>query len=357
VTDTAEPIVTVLMSVRNGERYLDDAVGSILGQTLSDIELLVVDDGSTDESLSMLQAHAANDARVRVETQPGRGVAVALNRGLATARGRYVARMDADDISVTDRLAQQVSLLERDPTLVLVGSCIDVLDAGGSVVARLDHPSAPDAVREQLLDGNCIVHPTVVFRTDAVRDAGGYRSAFVHAEDYDLWLRLSETYRLANVQQRLLGYRVHPCQVTSDNLAEQAMSAIAARVVAKIRRAGAEEPVLPERVDLSFLRKLGVSDNEIAREIAANAITWSGMFAGISTTASEDALRQARLALSSLADNGAGLALLARREARVALRAGRTVAAVRAVATAVRRDRGSLAAALRSVRRGSLTRD
>jgi hypothetical protein len=357
VTDTIEPIVTVLMPVRNGERYLDAAVGSILTQTFSDLELLVVDDGSTDESLSMLQAHAANDARVRVETQPGRGVAAALNRGLANARGRYVARMDADDISVTGRLAQQVSLLERDPTLVLVGSCVDVLDAGGSVVARLDQPSAADAVRDQLIDGNCIVHPTVVFRTDAVRGAGGYRSCFVHAEDYDLWLRLSEKYRLANVPERLLGYRVHPDQVTSDNLVEQATSVIAARVVAKIRRAGAEEPALPERVDVSFLRKLGVSNDEIAREIASNAITWSGLLAGIGTTASEDALRQATSALSSLADNGAGLALLARREAHLALRAGRPVAAVRAVATAVRRDRGSLAAALRSVRRGGLARD
>lgn len=325
------------MPVRDGAPYLEEAVQSVLAQTFDDYELLVVDDGSTDSTAAILEQLAARDARVRVVRQPALGIVPALNRGIADARGIFVARMDADDVSLPNRFIDQLSFLERNPSVVLVGSSIELFQSASTVVTTIEHPTEPSSVAARLEVANCIAHPTVFFRTDAVRDVGGYRSMFGHAEDYDLWLRLADGWKLANLPEPLLRYRVHPSQLTGRNLAAQAVSALASRAVARRRRVEGAEPLLPQRVDLAFARDLGVRDSEIAQEIVASALAWSATMESLGLPNPGRPLRKAANALEGLEGTGSARALLARREAGLAFRAGRRGGALRAAATVAHR--------------------
>lgn len=346
----ATPLVTVVLPVRDGARYLREAVDSILGQTFRDFELVIIDDGSEDETPAILLEYASRDSRVRVETQARLGITTALNRGIAHARGGFIARVDADDVSIPERLAYQVAFLERHPSVAVVGSSLELLGAPEKELTRLDQPTEPAAVSAALERGNCIAHPTVVFRSGPFRAVGGYRSAFVHAEDYDLWLRLSETHELANLPRPLVRYRLHGSQVTGANLVDQAVSTIAARATAQLRRTGSEPP-LPDRVDLEFVRRLGVSDATIAVEIATAALTWSGWLAEAGLADPARPLRAVSDALQAIEDSGRAVSMLARGNARIAVRDGRLLAALHDTVRAARTDPpGTLAALRRRIR-------
>src|SRR5262249_45982361 len=156
----------------------------------------------------------------------------------ALAKGRFIARMDADDIAGVDRFARQAAYLESHPEVAVVGSAYDLIDGKGQVIERHLPPCDPAEVRQTLQQRNCIAHPTVMAPTAALRDAGGSRAAFVAAEDYDLWLRLSEVAQLANLPVMLLSYRRHAAGVSVDKVAQQILSEFAAREAAARRRRG-----------------------------------------------------------------------------------------------------------------------
>ena len=204
------PTVSVLMPVHNAERYLADAVGSILAQSFTDFEFLIIDDGSTDRSRVILERHAARDARIRLTSRPNTGYTVALNQLLGLARGELVARMDADDIALPQRLARQVAFLQANPDVVCVGSAVHFIDAAGRLL-RPGHPAMDDAeIQARVLTGDCALnHPSVMMRRAAVEAVGGYRPEFEPAEDLDLWLRLGEVGRLVNLPEVLMHYRQH----------------------------------------------------------------------------------------------------------------------------------------------------
>lgn len=216
------PRVSVLMPVYNAEPYLAEAVESILGQTFPDFELLAVNDGSTDGSLDTLRRFEARDARVRVISRPNTGYLVALNEMLGVARGEYVARMDADDVSLRDRLQRQVRALDSDPGLACVGGACEMIDAAGRRLVDLSMPVRDEEIQRACLEGHtAICHPAATMRRAHVQAVGGYDPAMYTAEDLDLWLKLGERGRLANLPEVVLRYRLHPGSVSEQRRGEQ----------------------------------------------------------------------------------------------------------------------------------------
>jgi glycosyl transferase family 2 len=204
------PLVSVVLSVRNGAADLTKAVDTILTQTFSDFELIAIDNGSTDGTAAVLDG--LSDSRVRVVHQDDRGLPAALNRGIALARGRYVARQDHDDWAKPTRLQTQVSFMEQHPDCALVGTRAEIW-VGDEPSERVhDHPTDDAALRFELLFDNPFVHSSVMIRRSALEAVGGYATdpGRQPPEDYELWSRLARRHRVANLPERLTIYREVP---------------------------------------------------------------------------------------------------------------------------------------------------
>ena len=279
----AAPTVSVVLPVYNGEPYLVEALESILGQTFGDFELIAVcDPSSSDNSRNLLDDAARRDSRVHVLEGPIRNLVAALNLGLARARGEFIARMDADDVSLSNRFARQVEYLRAHRDIAVVGSTITLIGASGAVIREIDYPLTPAKIDRFLIEVGCaLAHPTAMARRDAILSVGGYRGQFEHAEDYDLWLRMAERYSLANLPDRLLRYRHHDRKDSLRHATAQQLATHVARLCAKARRAGRSDP-LEGRSSLSFddldRFDLGVGEREaIMRDVmGAAAIDLSG---------------------------------------------------------------------------------
>lgn len=241
---TRDPKISVVVPVKNGEKYLFDALQSVLTQSFSDFELLVVDDGSTDSSPDILAAFQQRDARVKVLSNPGSGLVDALNFGVASACAPLIARMDADDICLPERFQRQYDFLTAHPDVAVVGTQVIFVDEHGLRKAKSPSlPLTPDSVARLLLKGCCIRHPTVLFRREAFEQAGGYRHELVDAEDYDLWLRIADHASLANLSDALLYYRVHSGQVSKRKEWSQRLSRNLALQAALERQRGDKDPI------------------------------------------------------------------------------------------------------------------
>jgi glycosyltransferase involved in cell wall biosynthesis len=220
------PALSVIMSVYNGARYLYPAVRSILDQDFADFEFLIVNDGSTDTSGQILHALAREDARIKLIDRENRGLVASLNELINTAQAPLLARMDCDDIAMSTRFSRQIVHLEAHPEIGILGSNSFDLDENGKLIGAADnYPLTPCEAIAQLPEGPPLCHPSVMMRTVIVRELGGYRAAFRHAEDYDLWLRASRHTHIANVPDRLLLYRRSHAQVSQKYAAEQAIAA------------------------------------------------------------------------------------------------------------------------------------
>jgi glycosyltransferase involved in cell wall biosynthesis len=207
--------VSIVMPVYNAERYVAQAVESILTQTFGDFEFLIVDDGSTDDSLRILRDYERRDNRVRLISRPNTGYVIALNEMLAMAKGEFVARMDADDISLPERIGRQVAFLREHTDVACVGTSSDRIDAKGRRIGQVRHQLNDDEVFAGLLRGdNPVLHPSVMMRADAAKGAGGYDTSLMPAEDLDLWLRLSEVGRVSVLPDILIKYRLHSGSVS-----------------------------------------------------------------------------------------------------------------------------------------------
>ena len=240
-----DPLVSVVLPVRNGLPYLAAAVDSILHQNYRNFELIVIDDGSTDDGRDWLAVRAAQDDRLRLLANPRRGLVEALNYGIAQACGTYIARMDADDIALPERFTLQVSFLEAHPAIAVLGTQATHIDENGdSLGYSTSYPTDPSALSRSLAEKGCILlHPTAMARRTAVLEAGGYRSVTETAEDYDLWLRLDERFSLANLPETLLRYRRHPKQVSTGVNWRQRLARDMALLSARERRAGRPDPL------------------------------------------------------------------------------------------------------------------
>ena len=213
------PLVTVLMSVHNGEAYLSEAVESILSQTYQNFEFLIVNDASTDRSASILVEY--QDARIRIiRNEHNLGLTRSLNKGLAQVKGKYVARMDADDVSYPLRLERQVTFMEQHPEVGLCGTWGKLL--GLKDKYNRTFPTNNNELQVSLLCYNPFIHPSVVLRSDVLRALDKpYDQRFRYAQDYELWTRVAERSEITNLPETLVGYRVHEGQISSHRRQEQ----------------------------------------------------------------------------------------------------------------------------------------
>ena len=234
--ESGGPSVSIVMPAFNSDRWLTQAIESIQAQSLSNFELIIVDDGSTDKTSQVAAAAAREDLRIRTARQDHLGIASALNHGISLAHAPFVARMDADDIAAPDRLQTQLAFLGARPRVAAVGSWACVVDELGHKIGELTPAADSNALQNLLPKQNPFVHSSVMLRMDAIREMGGYRPVLDGAEDYDLWLRISERWLLANIPQFLLSYRLHPRSPNAAAVRRQLLSARLARLAATARR-------------------------------------------------------------------------------------------------------------------------
>jgi glycosyltransferase involved in cell wall biosynthesis len=209
------------MSVHNGEAYLAQALDSILSQSFSSFEFIVIDDASTDDTAGILTDYARRESRIcLLSTQQNMGLAWSLNRGLKQANGKYIARMDADDISLPLRLEKQFSFMEEHPGVGVLGTGVEIIDSAGQVIGQRMYPPDPIVIRWRLAFENPLCHPTVMIRRNILQDTQ-YNFDLNTAQDYDLWCRLGWMTSFANLPQPLLRFRKHGANLTYTRGGEQ----------------------------------------------------------------------------------------------------------------------------------------
>lgn len=248
--------VSVIIPVHGAAAFLKPALDSILSQRGLSFEIICVNDEASKSAADCLAEVAARTSNLKVVPSAGRGISSALNSGIALATGRLVARMDADDIALPDRLVKQADYLCRHPRIGVLGTQAIAVDAEGNRGRRIRVPVGPSAIRSALETSSPLIHPTVMIRRELLLNAGGYRSMFDGAEDYDLWLRLSRCTQIANLGEALLLYRRHTEQTSRQKPFRQArLSALALAAhraqLAQVGLAGAD--------DLTTLRTLAGS--------------------------------------------------------------------------------------------------
>jgi glycosyltransferase involved in cell wall biosynthesis len=208
-----------------------------------DFEFLIVDDGSVDESTEIVDEYMRRDPRIRLIRQDHSGLIVALNRGCGLAQGRYIARLDSDDLAKDNRLELQVDHMEHHPEVVLLGGGFECINTDGTVLFVMRWPGCGHGLHDYLLLDCYIAHTTVMFKRDTFLAIGGYRPHFEDAEDYDLYLRMSDRSIVDNLPMVLCQYRLHDQQISAKNCAQQIVSGVGARLATRARRANRPEPV------------------------------------------------------------------------------------------------------------------
>lgn len=298
-----EPLVSVVMPVRNAEQFLREAMDSVLTQSLSELELIVIDDGSTDASGAIMADYASADPRVVVVQQDGNGIGAALNHGFAVARAPYVARLDADDVALPHRLEHQRRFLIENESAALVAGGSKLIDERGRTLFEAIPPADDAELRKALADVTPFAHSSVMLRKTAFNRVGGYRSMLASAEDLDLWLRLADYYQLVALAEIVVLYRMHPRQATVRELELQALCCVAARTAARERAAGRTDPLDSlESLDRETVLALGASE----AEIASTLVTITNWLAKTHTLAGQPKIGEEVFALGLDAARSAG---------------------------------------------------
>ena len=202
----ANPKISVIMSVYNGEKYLREAIESIFNQTFTDFEFIIVNDGSADGSLDIIRSY--DDDRIRlIDNEQNIGLTKSLNKALRFAEGEYIARQDADDVSLPNRLERQVNYLEKHPETAVLGTSVYLINENGKTIAKtiaLARPTLKD-----LHKGNQFTHGSVIFKKHVIAELGGYNESLKYVQDYELWLRIAKNYRIGNLREPLYKLRYH----------------------------------------------------------------------------------------------------------------------------------------------------
>jgi glycosyltransferase involved in cell wall biosynthesis len=233
--DLKDPIISVIMPVYNAELYVGKSIDSILNQTYKDFEFIIINDGSTDKSLEIIKSFS--DPRIKIISHTNKGIIYSLNEGMAVSKGKYIARMDADDISLIDRFEKQISFLETNPTIAMCGTWAEVINDSGLVTGSYEHPPINSvSIRSYILWHNPFIHPTVMMRRDIFKNTDWYDSRFKHAEDYELWTRIVFNHDVANIPEKLLQYRITNESITRKNNLSMRIMGIKVRYLSIFRR-------------------------------------------------------------------------------------------------------------------------
>lgn len=242
----SKPLVSVVMVTRNVERFLAEAIESILSQTFTDFEFIILDFGSTDSSKAIAASYAAKDSRIRLHEIASCGLTEARNASCRVAQGQYIAIMDADDVALPNRLALQVGFMEEHPQVGLLGALADCTNSEGKPLGfrvHLNPPTKDENIRLALRERSPFCQPTIMLRREAFEAVGGYRPVLAQAEDYDLFVRIAERYSCAGLDQVVLNYRIHPQQLSMHKQRQQSLSMLAAQASAAARRNGKPDPL------------------------------------------------------------------------------------------------------------------
>ena len=214
-----EPIVSVVLPAFNEETYIADAIRSILDQTFRDFEFIIVDDGSTDGTGDIIEQYAASDARiVLVRNQENLGLPRSMNTALELARGRYICRMDADDVSYPDRLEKQLAFMESRPDVVIIGGTMEVCSLDMKVICKRIYNLSDAEIRRKLFRYSPFCHPGTFFHKEEARKVGGYNEKIFPAEDYDFYFRLGRVGDFANLPDTIIKMRVNPSGISYSNI-------------------------------------------------------------------------------------------------------------------------------------------
>ncbi|MBL4780847.1 MAG: glycosyltransferase [Porticoccaceae bacterium] len=253
--NNCRPQVSVILPAYNAEDYLEEAIQSILDQTFEDFELIIINDKSTDSTGIILSS--LTDPRIIIINNPtNNGITYSLNKAIEAAQGVYIARMDADDISTPKRLELQVNYLDNNPTITLLGCCAEIIDQNGVVFDLMEVPLSHKEIIQKIFSANCFIHPAVMFRASAIKELGCYNIDIAQAQDYDLWLRIIQKHRAANLPQNLIQYRVHPSQISQKKIKRQRFFADKARFGAMRLYQGKQHGFIPAIAKNSLLDRL-----------------------------------------------------------------------------------------------------
>lgn len=218
----SNPKISVVLPVFNAEKYLDKAILSVRQQSFVNFELILLNDGSTDQSIAIIKKHADADPRIVFIDRENRGLVATLNEGVRLAKANLIARMDADDIAEPNRLIVQHEFMEKNAKVVAAGTAYLLVDERGNPIRKFFPATTNSALQQQALQrATPICHPTAIFRKSAFLLAGGYRSNAMLAEDLDLWLRMGEVGDLGNVKEILLKYRQHAASLSESKQLKQ----------------------------------------------------------------------------------------------------------------------------------------
>ncbi len=204
------PKISVIMPFYNVEHFLAEAIKSILDQTFSDFEFIIINDASTDGSEKIVKNYLADQRIVYLKNEKNQGIVHNLNLGLRIAQADIIARMDGDDISEPTRLEEQFNFLNQNSDITVVGCFVKIIDEKGKQIDQRTKPTNPDIIKEKLIFYSPLVHPSTMFRKKAIQEAGEYRQEYLYVEDIDLWYRLVYSgHQISNVAKFLFRYRYH----------------------------------------------------------------------------------------------------------------------------------------------------
>lgn len=214
-----KPLISVVMPAYNVDRYIAQAIESILNQTFKDFELIIINDASSDNTAKIIQGYKKRDKRVRVlNNKTHLLIAASLNKAVNLSRAEIIARMDADDISLLNRLKLQYSFLKKNPDIAVVGGDIVIIDKDGKEISKREYPTASADLKKTMFRYSPFAHPVVMFRKKIFLEFGGYNLKMIPCEDIDLWFKIGSKYKFASIPEYVLQYRILPDSSSNKNL-------------------------------------------------------------------------------------------------------------------------------------------
>jgi glycosyltransferase involved in cell wall biosynthesis len=260
------PKISVLMPIYKDHRFLDQAIESILSQTYKDFELIIICDDPDEDIFRILNSYQKKDNRIKIFYQNRLGLIASLNLGCMLSKGQYIARMDADDICLPNRLKTQLDFFESHPEIGIAGTWIQQIDEKGHYIRDIQFPTSHNAIRFELIFSDCIAHPTVMMRKE-IAEILGYRHDASLCEDYDLWARACLRTKIANMSEVLLKYRIHDQNVSRQNLCNNTIPEIRYALISHLGLKANKEDVIKLYKIESGLADISMTDYKFAISI------------------------------------------------------------------------------------------